>query len=34
LAEREGCQVVTGDARLVSNLQAQSPFIISLAAVP
>jgi predicted nucleic acid-binding protein len=34
LAEREGCQAVTADARLVSNLQGQFSFILSLAAVP
>jgi predicted nucleic acid-binding protein len=34
LAERENCQLVMADVRLVRNLQAQFPFIIELAAVP
>jgi predicted nucleic acid-binding protein len=34
LAEREGCQLVTGDARLVTNLVAQFPFIMLLASLP
>jgi predicted nucleic acid-binding protein len=34
LAEREGCQFVTADMRLVANLQAQFPFIVLLAAFP
>ncbi len=34
LAEREGCQLVTADDRLVRTLQAQFPFLIALAAVP
>lgn len=33
LAEREGCEPVTGDDRLVQNLQAQFPFIVPLAAL-
>jgi predicted nucleic acid-binding protein len=34
LAEREGCQLATADVRLVSNLQAQFPFLLLLAAMP
>ena len=34
LAEREGCEFVTADAKLVTNLQSQFPFIIPLAEVP
>jgi len=34
LAEREGCEFVTADMRLVSNLKPQFPFIIPLAALP
>jgi predicted nucleic acid-binding protein len=34
LAEREGCEFVTADDRLVRNLQAQFPFIVSLASIP
>jgi predicted nucleic acid-binding protein len=34
LAEREGCELVTADDRLVKTLQVQFPFIIPLAAVP
>ncbi len=34
LAEREGCEMVTADARLLNSLQPTSPFIISLASVP
>jgi predicted nucleic acid-binding protein len=34
LAEREGCQLVTADDKLVRNLQAQFPFIVALAAMP
>ncbi len=34
LAEREGCELVTADDKLVKNLQKQFPFIVSLAAVP
>src|SRR5437764_722506 len=34
LAEREGCQLVTADTKLVANLQAQFPFIVLLAAMP
>ena len=34
LAEREGCTLVTADARLLNNLQPTFPFIISLASLP
>ncbi len=34
LAEREGCELVTADDRLVKSLQPHFPFVIGLAAVP
>jgi predicted nucleic acid-binding protein len=34
LAEHEGCEMVTTDTRLLANLQAQFPFILSLASIP
>ena len=34
LAEREGCVLVTADARLINSLQPVYPFIIALASVP
>ena len=34
LAEREGCALVTADARLLNSLQPTYPFITSLASVP
>ncbi len=34
LAEREGCELITADDRLLRNLQAQFPFIVSLATLP
>jgi predicted nucleic acid-binding protein len=34
LAEREGCELVTTDRRLLNNLQPMFPFIISLASLP
>ena len=34
LAEREACQLVTADDKLVKNLQAQFPFIVPLASLP
>jgi predicted nucleic acid-binding protein len=34
LAEREGGELVTADARLINSLQQAYPFIISLASVP
>jgi len=34
LAERESCEFVTADDRLVRNLLARFPFIVSLASMP
>jgi predicted nucleic acid-binding protein len=34
LAEREGCDFITADDRLVRNLQTQFPFIKALASLP
>jgi predicted nucleic acid-binding protein len=34
LAEREGCELVTADARLLNSLRPTYPFIIPMAAVP
>jgi predicted nucleic acid-binding protein len=34
LAEREGCELVTADVRLLSNLKPTFPFIIDLASLP
>jgi predicted nucleic acid-binding protein len=34
LAEREGCELVTADDRLVKTLQSHFPFVVGLAAVP
>jgi predicted nucleic acid-binding protein len=34
LAERERCDLVTADDRLVKNLQPQFPFIVLLASLP
>jgi predicted nucleic acid-binding protein len=34
LAEREGCSLVTADARLLANLQAQFPFLVPLSSLP
>ena len=34
LAEREGCEFVTADDKLIRNLQAQFPFIIALSNMP
>jgi predicted nucleic acid-binding protein len=34
LAEREGCEIVTADTRILNSLQSSYPFIISLASVP
>ncbi|HEX4591647.1 MAG TPA: type II toxin-antitoxin system VapC family toxin [Gemmataceae bacterium] len=34
LAEREGCELVTADDRLVKSLQPQFSFVVALAAVP
>lgn len=33
LAEREGCELVTADARLIKNLKATFPFITDLASL-
>lgn len=34
LAEREQCELVTADVRLIKNLQPRFPFIVSLASIP
>jgi predicted nucleic acid-binding protein len=34
LAEAEGCELITADARLATNLSAAFPSIVSLAALP
>ena len=34
LAEREGCELVTADDKLIKNLQPAFPFIIALASLP
>jgi predicted nucleic acid-binding protein len=34
LAEREGCELVTADGRLVGNLSGRFPFVKALAALP
>src|SRR5262249_6279999 len=34
LAEREKCDLVTADEKLIKNLQGNFPFIISLASLP
>ena len=34
LAEREGCDLITADDKLIRNLQARFPFIKSLASMP
>jgi predicted nucleic acid-binding protein len=34
LAEREGCELVTADSRLVNALHKQYPFVVELAALP
>jgi len=34
LAEREGCELVTADVRLINSLQPSYPFIIALASLP
>ena len=34
LAEREGCELITADSRLIANLQASFPFIRSLDSLP
>jgi len=34
LAEREGCELITADDKLVKNLQPHFPFIVPLASLP
>jgi len=34
LAEREGCELLTADAKLVSNLHKHFPFIVELSTLP
>lgn len=34
LAEREGCELVTADDKLIKNLQPHFPFILSLLSLP
>ena len=34
LAEREGCELVTDDQKLIANLKPQFPFIVPLASLP
>lgn len=34
LAEREGCELVTAETRLLANLKPTFPFIIDLASLP
>jgi predicted nucleic acid-binding protein len=34
LAEREGCELLTADDKLIRNLHSQFPFIIHLSALP
>ena len=34
LAEREGCELVTDDQKLIANLQPHFPFIVPLASLP
>jgi predicted nucleic acid-binding protein len=34
LAEREACELLTADAKLVSNLQKHFPFIVELSTLP
>jgi predicted nucleic acid-binding protein len=34
LAEREGCEFLTADDKLVKNLGAQLPYVVSLASLP
>lgn len=34
LAEREGCELVSADDKLVKKFQAQFPFVVSLASLP
>ena len=34
LAEREGCEFITADDKLIKNLQSKFPFVISPASMP
>jgi predicted nucleic acid-binding protein len=34
LAERDGCEVVTDDQKLIANLKPHFPFIVALASLP
>lgn len=34
LAERQGCELLTADAKLITNLPGTFPFIIALASLP
>jgi predicted nucleic acid-binding protein len=34
LAEREGCEFITADGKLIAHLQSQFPFIVDLATLP
>ena len=34
LAEREGCELVTSDNKLVNKLQSLFPFIVSISSLP
>jgi predicted nucleic acid-binding protein len=34
LAEREGCELITADDKLLKNLQATMPFIVPLSSLP
>jgi predicted nucleic acid-binding protein len=34
LPEREGCELVSADAKLLKNLQGQVPLIVALAGLP
>jgi predicted nucleic acid-binding protein len=34
LAEREGCELLTADVKLIANLQPKFPFITPLASLP
>jgi predicted nucleic acid-binding protein len=34
LAEREGCDLVTADDRMLKNLQPHFPFVVALASLP
>jgi predicted nucleic acid-binding protein len=34
LAERENCELVTADGKLLSKLQGQFPFIVALTSMP